>query len=130
MKPSSITKIAQTLFGGCDAPPELIGNCFPACMASLLGLQSIDEVPHFYQQPDARDNPETWWRMVEWLQARGLSMLCFEWPLPEHMHRSLLDAAVIVSGKSPRYDVGLHAVIGKITADSWELLHDPFPARL
>jgi hypothetical protein len=113
--------VTQTLFGAPDGPPELIGNCFPACMASLLELE-LDQVPHVYQL-----HPETepaWEATLAWLRHHGHTIFCFEWG--PWVHRSLLGALVLVSGQSPRGPYQ-HVVIGEVTADGWRLVHDPHP---
>lgn len=32
----------QTTFGGPDAPPAEVGNCFATCVASLFGIDVAD----------------------------------------------------------------------------------------
>lgn len=88
------------------------GNCFSACVASLLEL-SIDEVPYFMS------DPETWWeRFLDWLRPRGYYALCVPystswWPNGYH----------IIGGRSPR-DTS-HAVVGL----GEKIVHDPHPDR-
>jgi len=103
-------KIYQTTFG------DGSGNCFAACIASLLELD-IEEVPNFCE-----GNKNDWWEKTnKWLAKYNLwfcdvKILEYEDgnPLP-------WPGYYIVSGKGPR---GLqHSVIYK----DGNLLHDPYP---
>lgn len=100
------------------------GNCFQACLASLLE-KPLDAIPHFM----APDMVENWREHFElWLFRRGMfSVECRidgNEPiiqLPHKLH-------CIVSGPSPRFG-GLHAVIGLtngILSPGLELVHDPY----
>jgi len=54
----------QTLFGGKE------GNCFAACVASLLGLD-LSDVPNFCAR-------QTWWvDLIDWVRPFGLRPLSF-----------------------------------------------------
>ncbi|NUP12948.1 MAG: hypothetical protein HOW73_43465 [Polyangiaceae bacterium] len=87
------------------------GNCFSACVASLLDL-SIDAVPYFMGHDD-------WYRAFnEWLAPRGYHALTFQvgdWVPPA-------DAVLILGGQSPR---GAHAVVAR----GLTVVHDPHPSR-
>lgn len=111
--------VHQDLFGAPDA--EVVGNCYPACIASLLECD-LSDVPHVYQLH--RDNDAALTELLAWLQPRGFTIMCHPWG--DWVHRWLNGALVIMSGKSPRGDWS-HAVIGRITADGWSLVHDPHP---
>jgi hypothetical protein len=98
--------IDQTVFG---AP---MGNCLPACVASLLHLELV-QVPHF--------GADGWLDALRaWLAPRGF------WPAyceltpdgwrPEGLY--------ILAGKSPRGSY-LHAVV----AEGSRIVHDPHPSR-
>lgn len=117
----------QTQFGNDKAPPHEMGNCYPACLASLLGLP-LGAVPHFYAMHNELEL--AWAAVVDWLKGRGYSVLHWQWAgIREQLaaYRFLLgDSTVLVSGKSPRGDFQ-HAVLGRLTADGWELVHDPHP---
>jgi len=99
--------IYQTTFG------ELNGNCFAACIASLLELP-IESVPNFCSLG------------VDWLMATNKWLKSFDlWfldtRLPKPIDLSFFYGYYIVSGKSPRHID--HSVIYK---DS-EMIHDPHP---
>lgn len=86
------------------------GNCFSACVASLLELP-IADVPFFM-------GDEQWWSSFnDWLRPRGFYALCVM--LPAEAHPPGLN---ILSGKSPR---GPHAVV----AHGIDVIHDPHPSR-
>lgn len=128
--------VDQTLFGGLDAPKEERGNCYPACLASMLSLR-LEDIPHFYgvatKTPDGLDVTvnDDWPQIMAWAHSQGWSVLSWPWrDLNDFMHGSLKGALVIVSGKSPRFASCEHAVVGRLTGDGgWELVHDPHPSR-
>lgn len=61
--------VAQTRFGGPDAPSEEAGNCYAACVASILELP-IDELPDATpDQAGGEEWQEVWGR---WFRGRGL----------------------------------------------------------
>jgi hypothetical protein len=106
-----VIRVDQTRFG-CPS-----GNCFQACMASLLELP-LEEVPDFMAA-------DPWWPAMEaWLAPRGLypvGLLCEGqdsrdgW-VPRGLH--------ILGGRSPRGDFD-HVVI----AHGREIVWDPHPSR-
>lgn len=89
------------------------GNCFSACVATLLGL-SIDDVPYFME-------PDDWFQgFLDWLAPRGWWAVTFKlvrggWSPPD-------GALVILGGESPR---GPHACVGR----GRRVVHDPHPSR-
>lgn len=60
--------VEQTRFGGPDHPAEERGNCFVACLASVLELPLSD-------LPDVAADDSGWNKIDDWLMARGLYML-------------------------------------------------------
>lgn len=97
--------VKQTLFG----PDE--GNCFAACVASLLHLD-IDDVPDFGQ------GKKCWLRIFEeWLKPRGLA------PVIIHGKGAILPHGVhyLAGGMSPRKVP--HSVVYLDGA----MVHDPHP---
>lgn len=115
--------VTQNLFGGPDGAVELIGNCYPACIASVLELQ-LEEVPHFHQLHAKPEDALV--EILKFLLPRGYSSLCFDWA--PWVHAYFAGALVLVSGKSPRGDFQ-HVVVGEVTSDGWKLVHDPHPSR-
>lgn len=92
--------VYQTTFGE-------VGNCLPACIASLLEL-SIDDVPCFlsgdwYDQYD------------DWLETRDIALVM------RPVHLAPKDDFYILAGMSPRGRG--HVVIAK----DGEIIHDPHP---
>ena len=95
------------------------GNCFSACVASLLHLP-IENVPYFMGDPD---EPGHVWagRLDAWLEPRGFYALHFD--VDPDRHQSLWPKGYfILCGKSPRGD---HAVVARGSAT----VHDPHPLR-
>lgn len=97
--------VDQTVFG------DPTGNCFSACVASLLGL-SIEDVPWFNGHAD-------WYAAFRaWLRPRGYYPVTFR-----------LDSAwrpdgyAITGGRSPR--ATSHAVVTL----GLDVVHDPHPSR-
>ena len=117
--------VDQTIFGNTN------GNCFPACLASILEIP-LDTIPNFCATPG------DWIRAAnKWMSTYGLCIL--EWDLAEDGAlcgmNGLADGAwVVISGKSPRGDF-LHAVVGRYRDDEelgthkLEYVHDPHPSR-
>ena len=94
------------------------GNCFSACVASLLELP-LNEVPYFMGD-DPPGQPSAWFeRLSEWLKAHGY------WAIQIQLNTDWRpDGLCILSGKSPRGDF-LHSVV----ANGTEVVHDPHPSR-
>jgi len=90
---------------------EIAGNCFAACVASILEVQ-IDQVPDC--RPQAR---KLWYdRLNDWLRGFDLQ-LCFGEVPP------CAEAFVIATGPGPR---GCrHAVVWR----NGKMVHDPHPSR-
>lgn len=122
-------RVKQTKLGGTTAPPEERGNCYPACLASLIGTVELEDIPNFF----ASDEPvlDQWNAVTDWLHSKGLSQMTFNWSeFKEHLpnyRRTLKDSLLVFSGKSPRGDYS-HAVVGRLTDTGWELVHDPHPS--
>jgi hypothetical protein len=108
-----MTPVDQTTFGHPG------GNCFSACVASLLDL-SISDVPYFM---GSDDDPKGAWaeRLDNWLRPRGLYALHFEGD-PTIEDYPTMPGYYILNVKSPRGD---HAVVAR----GKQMVHDPHPAR-
>lgn len=95
------------------------GNCFSACLATMLGLQ-IEDVPNFFDLSDGDD--DLWWASVrEWLKPRNLGLLTIN--ANQELLYKFPGAYLIVAGKSIRDRY--HAVIYK----NGEMVHDPHPSN-
>lgn len=101
--------VYQTIFGAPD------GNCFQACIASVLELP-LDDVPHFCKG----DNPHWMRDTLDFLRPVGLSLLTVH--LPEGLDaEDLPDAWCVLSGPGPRGH--RHSVVGR----GGMMVHDPHP---
>lgn len=94
------------------------GNCFSACVASLLEIP-IDAVPYFMGDKPPGE-PEDWFgRLLDWLRPRGY------WAIPLPVGNGWKpEGLCILSGKSPRGDYD-HCVIAR----GLDVVHDPHPSR-
>lgn len=109
-----MTPVTQTYFYGGNEDGVTRGNCWQACLASILDLP-LDDVPHFVDI-DARGGENWFHSTINWLWKRGLAMYTPE-THPENMY-------YLVTGKSPRGDF-YHVVVYR----NGELVHDPHPDR-
>jgi hypothetical protein len=116
--------IYQSLFGSPDGPSDQLGNCYPACIASLLDLD-LEDVPHFYQLH--RNKEDFLDEVLRFLHARQMTTIRF--PYAPWMHRYAPGALGIFSGASPRDSRLLHSVVGQLTKHGWKLIHDPHPEQ-
>jgi hypothetical protein len=101
------------------------GNCFAACLASLLELP-LEEVPHVMEHDNWRE------RTNEWLATLGLGLIevriDVEEPalflLPQNMW-------LIATGTTRRHESRLHSVVGQSIAGGcmWQYVHDPHPDK-
>ena len=97
------------------------GNCFAACVASILHL-ALEDVPNFCVF--AGD----WWiEMQKWLAEKGLTAL--EVKLAEQSLSTVtVGLPVIFTGKSPR-GTHLHSVVGKAMEKGFVYAYDPHPEK-
>jgi hypothetical protein len=101
-----------------------IGDCWRACIASIMGLMAED-VPHFVREAAEWTDQNSLeanhtWITSRWLQTRGYSLVQIRNSLPHWTGDGFL---CIASGMSPR---GFrHCVI----YDGMEVVHDPHPSR-
>lgn len=117
--------VFQTRFASPDDPALPPGNCFAACIASILEI-SLDEVPW----PTSEERGGDGWadymqRLSEWLACRGLAIL--DAPLPRPWcSTDALEASPLIwiaGGLSPRGSFS-HAVVCR----GPNMIHDPHPS--
>lgn len=107
--------IMQTLFG------DKKGNCFPACIASILEVP-LDRVPNF-----CVDFPNSWSQEANRWLARNHKLGLATVQVPEGTSYDDLmlprDCHHIITAKSPRGDFN-HCVVGM----NGIIIHDPHPS--
>lgn len=120
----SVRPVDQTVFGYPD------GNCFAACVASLLEI-GIDDVP------DLGHCDGDWTRPLNrWLAERGQGYIEFDTAEKTPYYRLPRKLYAILGGQSPRHiedsdgELVGHCVVG-IVDDAWgfKVVHDPHPSR-
>lgn len=110
-----MTPVHQNIFG------EGKGNCWAACIASILNLP-IEEVPNFCGEPERNENWLT--DTDKWLQERGLRIVRFEGASGIWMQEG---THVIANGKSPRGDF-FHVIVMTVRDGQFYMAHDPHPS--
>lgn len=112
--------ITQTILYNSENP-EIKGNCFQACIASILE-KKLEEVPHFVQ---LYENPIDFERELQkWLMNIGFYIVNYDtYVRLESTELFENDIYYMVSGRSSR---GIrHCCIGLNT----EIIFDPHPSR-
>lgn len=100
-----------------DPDTDAVGDCWRACIATILGLASED-VPHFVQ-----DSEDLWLEAtVDWLAERGFALLHIA---EDDLVSWLGEPLWIKTGESPRGPALRHAVVMR----GGSLWHDPHPSR-
>lgn len=124
-------RVYQTITG---VAPErgIFGNCFQACIASVLEM-NLDDVPHFAQlsvekevargvPPEIafKESTDWWYLLNDWLAARGLYYVQFG--QADQWHEDIIARLGyhLIIGPSPRGDYD-HVVVGQAGA----IVHDP-----
>lgn len=108
--------------------PNACGDCFRACIASLLDMKTND-VPHFVKI-DMRAKISWTCTLDQWLAPQGLWYCDFPadvktwcvWTPTSGMY-------AIGSGKSPRRSDWDHSVVVKLHRLGMTIVHDPHPSR-
>ncbi len=94
------------------------GNCFSACVASLLEIP-LSDVPYFMGDGPPDDSFDWFAPFLEWLRARGW------WAIPLPVGNGWKpEGLCILSGKSPRGNHD-HCVVAR----GLDIVHDPHPSR-
>jgi len=112
-------KVYQTKFGGSDAPLEEQGNCFQACVASIL------EIP-LEEAFDCKLYPDDEWfdKFNEWLTKYGLACIMFDHSKEKPVAATKVLGYAIMDCMSTTLYHGEHHVV--IIKDE-EVVHDPNP---
>ncbi len=116
MKPVPQTRLS-------DNDNKIYGNCWEACLASLLEIP-IEDVPEL-NAGDPEDTEGLWVLNTNtWLATRGLMFLEFPSLPPDDYAHMGIDTYHIIIGPSPRKN-GSHAVVGR----NGKIVHDPHPDK-
>ena len=121
-------KINQTRFGGIDKPISERGNCFQACLASILEIpleQAFDCVPFESDlDPEATEFEQQHWYVAfnKWLEQFGLGSIYLEWQ-PDTPTGTELTGYHLAAVKSSMRKNGRHCVV----IHNGEFVHDPNP---
>lgn len=136
-----MTPVMQIDFG------DGTGDCFAACLASILDLP-LEAVPNFRRIQTESNTSDMILDADQWLRAnhgkRFISIEMYRWSEgPDKGHcetRQVLlnrtfnrnqDELVILSGESPRKNVDgstkYHCVVGRADCWGFEVVHDPHP---
>lgn len=107
--------VFQTKFGSLDDPPDEWGNCWAACVASILHI-NLEDVPSIGDQKKRWD--ECWGRMQTFVSGYGFHMIQLKWPEEEVPALPFYCIAVVPSDTLPD---SLHAVIYR----DGVCVHDP-----
>lgn len=114
--------VFQDKFGRVD--DEDMGNCLPACIASMLECE-LSEVPHFhFLYPDPA---QAFAEELKFLEARGYDCVYYDWENAGVLWQKAQGELAIFSGVSPRFPDCHHVLIGQITPTGWRTIHDPHP---
>lgn len=101
------------------------GNCFAACVASLLEIP-LGSVPHVMSEDNNwRILTNEWLALHKWMGTVEIHIETEE----AHLYQLPPNLYVIVSGRTTRHPTRLHAVVARtlLTGSTWEYLHDPCP---
>lgn len=106
-------------------PPESVGNCCRAAIASVLEVD-IDDIPAF-EIPMFED--KDWWPLLrDWSRQQGLRILFVTRKRVTEKNVPLPDGFTVASGPSPRFDDCLHSVVWEGGLEG-SVVHDPHPDR-
>ena len=102
-----------------------IGDCFSACLATLLDLE-LEAVPRFKEL--FKDATPMMVAVRAWLRERGFGLLSF------HAHALIATTPgtlVLAGGRSKSFPGGYHCVVGSFDLNgNYFTVHDPNPHRL
>jgi len=111
--------VFQTRFGGYESPVEEQGNCWQACVASIL------EIPLEEAFDNRQYTDKNWFdRFNEWLEKYGLACIAFDHSKDKPLTCSEIKGYAIMKCKSETlYQGERHVVIIK----DQNVVHDPNP---
>lgn len=115
-----------------DPENGVLGDCFRACIASVVG-RPLSEVPHFVRDfPNVEgDDTAQWFAATQrWLAQLGVMALFYDNPRAARADARAEVSAyphILIDGISPRFPGVHHVVVGD--AITGEILHDPHPDR-
>lgn len=119
--------VNQTRFAT-DSETEAPGNCYAACIASILELKLRDVPDEANYWKPGMSNKESWIpynkEVHKFLRERGLTLI----EIPEKsvfFGGEIFDCYSIISGPSPRNNSVNHAVVGQGNS----FVHDPHPSK-
>ena len=112
-------KVSQTKFGGHGSPLEEQGNCFQACVASIL------EIP-LEEAFDCRPYPDGTWfdKFNEWLKPYGLYCIAFDHTKEKPVTCTQVAGYAIMDCMSTTLYHGEHHVVVILNQ---KVVHDPNP---
>ncbi len=114
-------KVDQTTFGGKDAPLELQGNCFQACVATVLQMP-LEEA---FDSREPQQNEDWVEAFNVWLEKYGLGCIYFEHTNDKPIHCTPIKGVIIAECMSETLYNGEHHVV--VANGNFEVLHDPNP---
>lgn len=113
-------KVDQTRFGGKESPLEEQGNCFQACVATVLQMpleEAFDCCPY---------SDEEWFdEFRDWLEQYGLGCIWLEMPSDNKPAVTSFPGMHIAQLMTPALYHGEEHVV--VVTEGWELFHDPIP---
>ena len=110
-------EIKQTWIGGSDAPKNGEGNCFQACVASILEIPLEGSFNH------GLFSDEEWFQKFnEWLSQYGLASIFIECNPDKPMNSTPLLGIHIAEMETAKSSLK-HAVV----IDGDKIVHDPMP---
>jgi hypothetical protein len=108
-------KIIQTRLHEGMEPLSSRGNCFPACIASILEIEceEVIQIQEYYDEKDWNH------RLAKWLHDKG-----WVWRYATMEDIRSQDKFILVTGGSPRHVDLTHVTIFQ----NGEMVHDPHPS--
>jgi len=110
--------VTQTWLGGVDAPKDGNGNCFQACVASILEIPLEGSFNH------GIFSDMEWFAIFnEWLKQYGLGCIFVECSEESPLSSTPL-CGIHIAEMQPKNGGLRHAVV----IDGDKIIHDPFPS--